>query len=104
MLPPLGPVHLPAARVPTPHHPPTGEAGRNGPSGGARGRLGGRHAQSMRDLLGDGLLDRDADLLSRPRRPRARRPGRVVILSLAQPVVADIRQLLEESFSQDGSA
>ena len=87
---------MPAARVPTPHHPPTSEARRNGPSGGARGRLGGRHAQSMRDLLGDGLLDRDADLLSRPRRPCARRPGRVVVLSLAQPVVADIRQLLEQ--------
>ena len=66
---PPGPVHSPAARAPTPHPPPTGEARRNFP-GGARGRLGGRHARMPRACaissprLGDGI-DRSEPFISR---------------------------------------
>ena len=43
-------------------------------------------AERMRDLLRHRLLHRDAQLLGRPRLPRARRPSGVVVLGLAKPI------------------
>ena len=50
----------------------------------------------MRHLLSRRQLHGDAKLLRCPRRPRARRPRRVIVLGLAEPVVAHLRQLLEQ--------